>query len=276
MPQGDDEQTYDKPKSSKRKRWEVKSKESFETSLALAVDSPCRNYYRERPKTSRSAVSKKKKNTQSNKDVQPEDDVSAKLSELLDDAQDLSMKKGQSLQLRDSEENLIESELKNYFNTPQYGFNPSAPPMSPEEMVPKTPKKKVSMKVTPIHSGTDVMNSKITEQLKQLHEDIIDNRRAMNNEATVPAIAVSGLLLGPSTSTFNGNVSTIYCERFNNFVMSPGNNFKNNKEPPQENKNTRMSLAIQLQTGFRTFTVLCQGILSGFSIAHCLMVSFFC
>lgn len=272
----------DQQKSSRRRRWEVKSKEAFESSLAVEMESPnkvesklnkqkCNLTKKERPKSSH-INSSNKKNTNNLETYSNRDNiVSIKLSALLNDATNNSKEGKECQALRDSDENLIKSELKNCFETKLDSSEPTAPPLSPESSkeVNKTLREKNLFNVKNIHSGV-ILNSKITQQLNQFKEDIVEGKElAINKDSiNIPNLTISGLM--------KGNVSTIYCERLNNFIITNQDQLLQPKknEPLRDirKKKTKKIYALFFQTGFRTFSVLCQGLLAGITIAHCLMV----
>ena len=264
-------------KSSRRRRWEVKSKESFESSLALASeisDSPDKI---EKPhRRSKAEVSFEDDSKNNLSDSNTSDDIlSSKLASLMDSVEKKrktpTPDENDQVTVKSTDLDLVDSELSNMTMNP----TPTAPPLSP--IAKKSDKRKKSSKSKKKHSKkTDPNESFISSQLKHLEEDVVNIEN--NNNIDSAIIAVPGLLLGQTNADMK-EISTIYCERMNGFVVARDKNknftLENERLRDLKKKETRVSHAINLQTGFRTFSILCQGLLAGLTLAHCLMVIIF-
>lgn len=325
-------------KNSRRRRWEVKSKESFETSLAVEFESPEKSQKSETEENTGSSsnlpndkeeatntTSKSRKPTRSKSatpskviEEENEDDLlSARIAALIEEASIKSKdspkspkegnnepgSSGPTKERRkeadiptktESKENpeliLVAKNDKNMmfpnpFDTPvknhtieQGNFAPTAPPYSPGGDVEEIPRKKKQKKKSD-SSRLMLVSSKneesmISVQLRDLGEDVVE----VSREYQDPVVAMPSLLLAPSTSNPGQNsISTIFHEQLNGFVIS-----KNNGDGRQRlseslhdvnQSQTRGSHALFLQNGFRSFCVLCQGLLAGITLAHCLLVS---
>ncbi|XP_071531215.1 uncharacterized protein [Panulirus ornatus] len=338
---------------SRRRRWEMKSKEAFETSLAMEIQSPQRRTQGRKKdfKKDPSTESQKEKSNLDNsckehqvpspkaqksnmgKDDNDSDLLSSKLSALIDEAnvkaKDLhkrSEKDKDRQQQREKSESKIDIQkehnvrdiyemgpvkrnmkddiisdhlekqpqndnekaqiLNDKFETKSLkladspklkngievsDYMASAPPYSPEYR--ETPKKKHKKKS---ESSLLLVSNKneesyITLQLKEMDEDIID----MSKEDKECVLSAPNLLFA-SASNPHGNISTVYQEKLNGFVL-----IKNELSGVQKKSEdlhdvteipTRSSHAIFIQGGFRTFSVLCQGLLAGLTLAHCLLI----
>lgn len=320
-------------KNSRRRRWEVKSKESFETSLAVEFESPEKSQKSETEENTGStsslsndkeeatnSTSKSRKSTRSKSatpskviEEENEDDLSARIAALIEEA---SIKSKDSPKARkegnnepstkekhkeprtpvkpESKENpeliLVAKNDKNMmfpnaFDTPvkhhtieQESFTPTAPPYSPGGEVEEIPRKKKQKKKSD-SSRLMLVSSKneesvISVQLRDLGEDVVE----VSREYQDPVVAMPSLLLAPSTSSpGQNNISTIFHEQLNGFVITKNNG--NGRQRLSESlhdvnqSQTRGSHALFLQNGFRSFCVLCQGLLAGITLAHCLLVS---
>ncbi|XP_063608034.1 uncharacterized protein LOC134782464 [Penaeus indicus] len=323
-------------KNSRRRRWEVKSKESFETSLAVEFESPEKSQKSETeentgstsslPKDKEeatSATSKPRKSTRSKSatpskviDEEEEDDLlSARIAALIEEASIKSKdspkapkepgsigptkekhKEPRTPVKPEPKENpeliLVAKNDKNImfpnpFDTPvkhhtieQESFTPTAPPYSPGGGVEEIPRKKKQKKKSD-SSRLMLVSSKneesvISVQLRDLGEDVVE----VSREYQDPVVAMPSLLLAPSTSTpGQNNISTIYHEQLNGFIISKNNG--NGRQRLSESlhdvnqSQTRGSHALFLQNGFRSFCVLCQGLLAGITLAHCLLIFLF-
>ncbi|KAK8375589.1 hypothetical protein O3P69_008416 [Scylla paramamosain] len=331
---------------SRRRRWEMKSKESFEKSLAVEIDSPPRKSSRHRrdSKWEPSTDSSEGRNPffrEQSRSSPPQDFshksemgrqgsdsdlLSSKLSALIEEAsvkpKELEMtplkekrrsslshfeqkpernppepqyvKQGgenlRSVKDRDKAQVLNDKfetkSLKVAGETPrkmeegeekteQVDYTPSAPPMSSPEMSKTLPtrKKKDRRKNNPkmlVGEGTS-KESYITVQLQQMEEDVIGNGKG-EEQCVLSAPA----LLFNTTINPGGTISTIYQEKLGGFVIArndmEGMQRKNEELRDGNEAPTPNSHAIFLQSGFRTFSVLCQGLLAGLTLAHCLMI----
>ncbi|KAG0720711.1 hypothetical protein GWK47_047915 [Chionoecetes opilio] len=153
-------------------------------------------------------------------------------------------------------------------------YTPSAPPMLSAETS-KTPSTKKKKKLRGSNSrmlveGSTSKESYITLQLREMEEDVIGAGREDHCVLSAPA------LLFNTTINPTGTISTIYQEKLGGFVIA-----RNDMEGVQRKNEdlrdgcevpTPSSHAIFLQSGFRTFAVLCQGLLAGITLAHCLMI----
>lgn len=334
---------------SRRRRWEVKSKEAFETSLAVEIQSPqlrtqrskkdfkkepstesqkdksnVDNFHKEHPAASSPKFSSQK--TKRGKDDDDGDLLSSKLSALIDEAnvkaKDLhksSMKDKQLYKEKSESKMDIEKELNvSLFkgkikddNSDQFEKEPlkendkaqilndkfetkslklvdspqlkngielsdymsSAPPLSPEhEETPKKKKHKKKNESSLLLVSNTNEESYITLQLKEMDDDIID----MSKEDKECVLSAPNLLF-TSASNPRGNISTVYQEKLSGFVLTK--NGYNGVQKKSEDLHditetpTLSSHAIFIQGGFRTFSVLCQGLLAGLTLAHCLLVS---
>lgn len=158
----------------------------------------------------------------------------------------------------------------------------SAPPMSPPEPNEPTPgkkkkhKKKSEQKV--VVFGNPGEESYISLQLREMEEDVRDPQHKATAELC--ALSAPGLLLSASVSQppATHTISTIFREEIGGFVMArhgfEGLQKRNEDLYDPSEIPTRTSHAIFLQRGFRTFSVFCQGLLAGITLAHCLVVSF--
>ena len=331
---------------SRRRRWEMKSKESFEKSLAVEIDSPQRKTSRHRrdSKWEPSADSPEGRNPffqdqsrssppqdygHKNEKVHQDSEsdlLSSKLSALIEEASmkskevevtPLKEKRRSSFGhfeqkpeknlpepqcVKQAEENLISlkdrdkaqvlndkfetKSLKVAGETPrkmeegeemteQADYRPSAPPMSSPEVSKTLPtkKKKDRRKKNPqvVVGGSTSKESYITVQLQHMEEDVIGNGKG-EEQCVLSAPA----LLFNTTINPAGTISTIYQEKLGGFVMErndmEGVQRKNEELRDTSEASTPSSHAIFLQSGFRTFSVLCQGLLAGLTLAHCLMV----
>ncbi|KAF2361810.1 Transmembrane protein 237 [Trinorchestia longiramus] len=143
-------------------------------------------------------------------------------------------------------------------------------------------------------------NSYINVQLQKLRDDIIDSTTDIkklvfddgqfgsHNPSLLP---LPGLVLAnthavndsSSEQKMRASVSAIYCEKVHGFVLAKdweryaaqaglsveegcSERLHPNRPP------SRASLAVMLQTSFRTFAVFAQGLLAGVSLAHCILV----
>lgn len=335
---------------SRRRRWEVKSKEAFETSLAVEICSPeKKNQHATREPTNEPSTDSSDKTSNCNKrdkqypkssspklssqnhEVNKADVLSSRISALLDEAsakpKETSRKssKGKDKQIiadqSDSElgeevrqhyaddekrppgntilheNNIKESEIIPFgekekaqifydkFETKslkEAGIQQtegvvepsvaSAPPMSPEPQVPKKKKRKKKSESKLLLVSNANEESYISLQLKEMDEDVIDVSR--DDEGCV--LSAPNLLFAASTSNHPGNISTVYQEKIEGFVVTKDFMGVQKKSEDIHDINqitTRSSHAIFLQSGFRTFSVLCQGLLAGVTLAHCLFVS---
>lgn len=337
---------------SRRRRWEMKSKESFEKSLAMEVDSPPRRTprYRRDSKWEPSADSNEdKKNpfweqprssppkdfthkSEAGHQGNESDLLSSKLSALIEEAsvkskepekrlpgenrrsswghlEQKTERNSQEPQYIKQGENLkVVSEVKpvsdwdktqvlnDKFETKslkvagetprnleerekekveQVDLTPSAPPMSSPETSRTLPtrKKKDRRKGNSrmLVEGSTSKESYITLQLREMEEDVIGAGRG-DNQCVLSAPA----LLFNTTINPTGTISTIYQEKLGGFVIARnkvgGVQRKNEDLHDNRQDPTPSSHAIFLQSGFRTFSVLCQGLLAGLTLAHCLMV----
>lgn len=154
-------------------------------------------------------------------------------------------------------------------------FRASAPPMSPEPA--ETPKKKKRKKKKSESKLLLVSNtndeSYISLQLKEMDEDVVD---VSHDDDGGCVLSAPNLLFAATTSSHPGNISTVYQEKLGGFVVAKdfmGIQKKSEDLHDVSQIPTRSSHAIFLQSGFRTFSVLCQGLLAGVTLAHCLLVS---
>ncbi|MPC31819.1 transmembrane protein 237A-like isoform X2 [Portunus trituberculatus] len=331
---------------SRRRRWEMKSKESFEKSLAVEIESPPRKSSRHRrdSKWEPSADSPEGRNpffrepsgsspphdfSHKNEKVHQDSEsdlLSSKLSALIEEAS-VKSKEPEMTPLKEKrrsslghfeqkpEKNLPEPQcvkpggetlrslkdrdkaqvlndkfetksLKVAGETPrkmeegeekteQADYTPSAPPISSPEMSKMLPtkKKKDRRKKNPhvVVGGSTNNESYITVQLQQMEEDVIGNGKE-EEQCVLSAPA----LLFNTTINPAGTISTIYQEKLGGFVIArndmEGVQRKNEELRDTSEASTPSSHAIFLQSGFRTFSVLCQGLLAGLTLAHCLMI----
>ncbi|KAG7154021.1 putative Transmembrane protein 237-like [Homarus americanus] len=113
--------------------------------------------------------------------------------------------------------------------------------------------------------------SYISLQLKEMDDDIIEVTREDND----CVLSAPRLLLAASTSDAHNNISTIYQEKLDGFVVAR-NEFSGVYKKSEDIHDvsqvpTRSSHAIFIQGGFRTFSVLCQGLLAGIThIVSCI------
>lgn len=154
-------------------------------------------------------------------------------------------------------------------------YTPSAPPLSSQETSQTLPSRKKkdhrrSSKSKMLMEGTTNKESYISLQLREMEEDVIDATR----EPCV--LSAPGLLIN-ATINPSGTISTIYQEKVGGFVIARNGveGLQRKSEDLRDNTQvvTPSSHAIFIQSGFRTFSVLCQGLLAGITLAHCLMVS---
>lgn len=114
--------------------------------------------------------------------------------------------------------------------------------------------------------------SYISLQLKEMDDDIIN----VTKEDKDCPLSVPKLIFAASTSHPLNNISTIYHEKLGGFVVARnefnGVRRKNEDLHDVSQVPTRSSHAIFLQGGFRTFSVLSQGLLAGITLAHCLLI----
>lgn len=155
-------------------------------------------------------------------------------------------------------------------------YTPSAPPLSTPENISALPplKKKNHKKISNskmLMEGSTNKESYISLQLREMKEDVIGAARGD------PCVISAPGLLFNATINPSGTISTIYQEKVGGFVIArneeEGMERKNEELRDSSQTQTPNSHAIFLQSGFRTFSVLCQGLLAGLTLAHCLMVS---
>ncbi|KAK7080063.1 hypothetical protein SK128_001728 [Halocaridina rubra] len=153
-------------------------------------------------------------------------------------------------------------------------FNPSAPPLSPStEKVTKVKKHKRKSESKILLLNTLNEESFIALQLKEMKDDVID----ITKDDGETVIAAPGLFQATAYPTVNGNINAIFEEKIGGFVKA-GNDISAIQKLSERlhdvaQVQTRTSHAVSLQTGFRTFSVLCQGLLAGITVTHCLLVS---
>ena len=331
---------------SRRRRWEMKSKESFEKSLAVEIDSPRRKtpHYRRDSKRESSTEPPDDKNpffqdeprssppkdfTHQNEAGQQDSEsdlLSSKLSALIEEASVKSkepekrslgenrrsswshleqkperntqepqyIEQGGIKSLKDRDKAQVLNDkfetksLKLAGETPKKKLEqleeekveeadyivPTAPPMSSPESSKTLPtrKKKDRRKSSSriLMEGSTNKKSYITLQLQEMEEDVISTGRDEQCVLSAPA------LLFNTTINPTGTINTIYQEKLDGFVVArngtDGVQRKNEHLRDSSEVPTPSSHAIFLQSGFRTFSVLCQGLLAGITLAHCLMV----
>ena len=168
------------------------------------------------------------------------------------------------------------SERDNMMYSDDSSPEPSAPPLSSispsPEWIPKmrkSKKKKSESQMLLLNAANE--ESFISLQLKELKDDVVDITRDKR------IVAAPGLLRASSLPAVHGNINAMFRERIGGFVMTRQGDDGSPKlserlQDPNQVK-TRTSHAVFLQSGFRTFTVLCQGLLAGLTLAHCLLVS---
>ena len=307
-----DKRTSSAKSNSRRRRWEVKSKESFESSLAISseANTPNKEFKNKIKHTTNKSLNPfdedqdeniykinenpnslnpfyENENTSNSSDLSEsitvkttsQDALSAKLSTILDNTSKTSKKlKNETDDYKsfnahhEKEQNQTQREVKMYDNE-ETSEDPTAPPLSPEVTLKKKETKSNKSKKKKIKSSHNE-ESFITSQLKYLQEDVINYEN--NNNESPAIIAVPGLLIGQTNTPMN-NIGNVYCEKMNGFVIAKNKNVLNGQENEKlhdmKKKSNRVSHATSIQTGFRTFSVLCQGLLAGISLAHCLLVS---
>ncbi|XP_068210887.1 nucleolar protein dao-5-like [Palaemon carinicauda] len=154
---------------------------------------------------------------------------------------------------------------------------PSAPPLSSispsPELIPKrkkTKSKKSESQMLLLNTANE--ESFISLQLKELKDDVVD----ITQDPRI--VAAPGLLHTSTTSlpTVHGNINAVFQERIGGFVMTrqddDGSPKRSERFHDATQIKTRSSYAVFLQSGFRTFSVLCQGLLAGLTLAHCLLI----
>ncbi|XP_066970991.1 nucleolar protein dao-5-like [Macrobrachium rosenbergii] len=152
---------------------------------------------------------------------------------------------------------------------------PSAPPLSSvspsPEWIPKrkkTKSKKSESQMLLLNTANE--ESFISLQLKELKDDVVD----ITEDPRI--VASPGLLRTASLPTVQGNINAVFEERIGGFVMTrqddDGSPKKSERLQDATQVKTRTSHAVFLQSGFRTFSVLCQGLLAGLTLAHCLLI----
>ncbi|KAK4299774.1 hypothetical protein Pmani_027971 [Petrolisthes manimaculis] len=159
-------------------------------------------------------------------------------------------------------------------------YQASAPPMSPPETEESTAgrkkkhRKKSEQKVVVL--GKPGEESYISLQLREMEEDVRDTQHKATAELctlSAPSLLLSASVSQPSTAHA---ISTIFREEIGGFVVArhgfEGLQKKNEDLYDPSQIPTRTSHAIFLQNGFRTFSVLCQGLLAGITLAHCLVI----
>ncbi|XP_045606165.2 uncharacterized protein [Procambarus clarkii] len=149
----------------------------------------------------------------------------------------------------------------------------SAPPLpSDEQTTPKNKKHKKEYESKQLMITDTNEESYISLQLKEMSDDIIEVTR----EDKDGILSAPKLLLAASASHPSSNISTIYQERLSGFVVTrnefAGVHRKNEDLLDVNQVPSRTSHAVFLQGGFRTFSVLCQGLLAGITLAHCLLI----
>lgn len=157
----------------------------------------------------------------------------------------------------------------------QSDYTPSAPPMPCQETSRTLPSRKKkdhrkSSNSKMLMDGNTSKESYISLQLREMEEDVIATARGD------PCVLSAPGLLFNATINPSGTISTIYQEKVGGFVIARNEveGLQRKKEDLQDSSQaqTPSSHAIFLQSGFRTFSVLCQGLLAGITLAHCLMV----
>ncbi|XP_064093030.1 neurofilament heavy polypeptide-like isoform X2 [Macrobrachium nipponense] len=152
---------------------------------------------------------------------------------------------------------------------------PSAPPLSSispsPEWIPKrkkTKSKKSESQMLLLNTANE--ESFISLQLKELKDDVVD----ITQDPRI--VASPGLLRTASLPTVHGNINAVFEERIGGFVMTrqgdDGSPKKSERLQDATQVKTRTSYAVFLQSGFRTFSVFCQGLLAGLTLAHCLLI----
>lgn len=179
-----------------------------------------------------------------------------------------SLKVAESPKMKVKEEEEEEEDAKS-------DYSPSAPPLSSQETSRKLSSRKKkghrkSSNSKMLMEGSTSKESYISLQLREMEEDVIGTARGD------PCVLSAPGLLFNATINPSGTISTIYQEKVGGFVIARNEmeGLQRKKEDLRDSSQvqTPSSHAIFLQSGFRTFSVLCQGLLAGITLAHCLMI----
>ncbi|XP_076043433.1 uncharacterized protein LOC143026614 [Oratosquilla oratoria] len=282
--------------SSRRRRWELHSRESFETSLAVEYSSPRDSFKantkstesRQRPRSTQksklprpksSAEEKGKKRVEESHHASATSEISnnrfeeelmqevekdllnSKLSAIIDDASKTKKSKNTRTPTPQAEEKHKDKIEDGVEYEPEDKFRPSAPSLSPEY---------INRKSVPTFDPS-LSQSVICQHLKAVSEDVVDVESLEKEKDTADPFVPYHL----EESEKNKVISTIFKENASGFVLSSESSIDGNakmEDLPVEMTETRKAHALNTQRGFRSFAVFCQGFLAGITFTHCIMI----